>query len=468
MFRSAENLRLAADMRALQRVAAPWRKARSTWFDGTPESLEARLAATERVLTHARSGVTQAHIALEREASIARAELKEASHRLMVDFLDDGARAFKGSKRVAGSRYFNDAGEPLMSGEQARFEDALDQDSAADRAYDDHYDDYGPDYDDYDDDDDEGTIHGQHPNEYREDKEWMDFRASRHGSRRVAGADEDYAREEREFWNRHVKDTGPGIGDEDDDEPRPDDYPRHGSRRVAGIPDEHVCDHCGLISEPQDVYEEGRCPDCGQRSEDPRAPLPDYMQPGYRSPYRENNHGHWEDDLMEGGGPGAPQDGPGRHRSEAARVRRRAAPMASPGDGGSAIAPVEMGGGASASIPGAIGKMIWNGSTMTGQEPPANFAADLAAAKMGYRSAAYDMVECSRCGKEIPDDGNQVVDTSTPGSYTHDKKGGTLEDFCPDCMPKKYKRRKSFDPPSVGGRNAAFLPDFDDSLLFGD
>ena len=434
MFRSAENLRLAADMRALQRVAAPWRKARSTWFDGTPESLEARLAATERVLTHARSGVTQAHIALEREASIARAELKEASHRLMVDFLDDGARAFK-------------------------------------------------------------------------------------GSRRVAGADEDYAREEREFWNRHVKDTGPGVGDEDDDEPRPDDYPRHGSRRVAGMhdadpsapwrntmddepysslsetpdfedlsldgsysgkhrsedyldhgmDDEHICDHCGLISPPEDVEEEGRCPDCGKATDDPHDPLPDYMQPGYRSPYRENNHGHWEDDLMEGGGPGAPQDGPGRHRSEATRVRRRAAPMASPGDGGSAIAPVEMGGGASASIPGAIGKMIWNGSTMTGQEPPAAFNAGPGVTpKMGYRSAAYDMVECSRCGKEIPDDGNQVVDTSTPGSYTHDKKGGTLEDFCPDCMPKKYKRRKSFDPPSVGGRNAAFLPDFDDSLLFGD
>jgi len=101
MFRSAQNLRLAADMRALQRVAAPWRQARTTWFDGTPESLEARLAATERVLTYARGGMTAAHVALEREASIARAELKEAAHRLMVDFLDDGARAFKGSKRVA-------------------------------------------------------------------------------------------------------------------------------------------------------------------------------------------------------------------------------------------------------------------------------------------------------------------------------------------------------------------------------
>lgn len=103
MFRSSENLRLAAEMRALERVAGPWREARRSWFDGTPESVEARLAATERVLTFAKAGVTEAHIALEREAAAARAELKEASHRLLVDFLDDGARAFKGSKRVAGA-----------------------------------------------------------------------------------------------------------------------------------------------------------------------------------------------------------------------------------------------------------------------------------------------------------------------------------------------------------------------------
>lgn len=103
MFRSAENLRLAADMRALQRVAAPWRSARTTWFDGTPESLEARLAATERVLTYARGGMTAAHLELGREAEAARTELLAAKHRLLVDFLDDGARAFKGSKRVAGT-----------------------------------------------------------------------------------------------------------------------------------------------------------------------------------------------------------------------------------------------------------------------------------------------------------------------------------------------------------------------------
>jgi len=88
-------------MRALERVARPWREARRTWFDGTPESIEARLASTERVLTYARAGMTQAHMDLTREASAARSELLEAKHRLLNDFLDDGARAFKGSKRVA-------------------------------------------------------------------------------------------------------------------------------------------------------------------------------------------------------------------------------------------------------------------------------------------------------------------------------------------------------------------------------
>lgn len=101
MFRSSENLRLAAEMRALQRVAAPWRAARSTWFDGTPESIAARLAATERVLSYAKGGLTTAHLGLAKEASAARAELLAAQHRLLTDFLDDGARAFKGSKRVA-------------------------------------------------------------------------------------------------------------------------------------------------------------------------------------------------------------------------------------------------------------------------------------------------------------------------------------------------------------------------------
>lgn len=102
MFKSSENLRLAAEMRALQRVASPWRESRGSWFDGTPESIEARLAATDRVLSYARSGFTAAHLDLTTEADAARRELLAAKHRLLVDFLDDGARAFKGSKRVAG------------------------------------------------------------------------------------------------------------------------------------------------------------------------------------------------------------------------------------------------------------------------------------------------------------------------------------------------------------------------------
>ena len=162
MFKSSENLRLAAEMRALERVARPWREVRVSWFDGTPESIEARLAATERVLTYARGGMTPAHMALEREAATARAELKEASHRLMVDFLDDGARSFKGSRRIVAACDCD-----AMNGEVCdKCDDSLPEN-----------------------------------------------RPKRKGSRRVAGADEDYAREEREFWNRHVKDTGPGVGD---------------------------------------------------------------------------------------------------------------------------------------------------------------------------------------------------------------------------------------------------------------
>lgn len=107
MFKSADNLRLAAGMRALQRVAAPWRRSRTTWFDGTPESLEARLAATERVLVVARSGTTGEHLALAREVGAARAELLAARHRLLTDFLDDGARAFRGARRVAEDEFID-------------------------------------------------------------------------------------------------------------------------------------------------------------------------------------------------------------------------------------------------------------------------------------------------------------------------------------------------------------------------
>jgi hypothetical protein len=200
MFRSSENLRLAAEMRALQRVAAPWRAARTTWFDGTPESIAARLAATERVLTFARAGYTTAHMALEREAAAARAELKEASHRLLVDFLDDGARAFKGSKRVADY-------DPKEYDQRQDFMDWAGLPFGLS--------DEDPDYDEHKhltSDNPKSKAHlYDHPEVYGDDPDWHVKRSSR----RVAGEDP-YAREEREFWRKHVDATGPGVGDEDE------------------------------------------------------------------------------------------------------------------------------------------------------------------------------------------------------------------------------------------------------------
>lgn len=101
MFKSSERLRHEAAQRSLDRVASTWRSSRTTWFDGTPESIEMRLAATDRLLAVARSGFTPAHLELTVEAENARKELLAAKHQLLEDFLDDSARAFKGSKRVA-------------------------------------------------------------------------------------------------------------------------------------------------------------------------------------------------------------------------------------------------------------------------------------------------------------------------------------------------------------------------------
>lgn len=129
MFKSSQHLREAAAQRQLDRVASSWRQARTTWFDGTPESIEARLSETNRLLTVARSDQTPAHIGLSVEAENARRELLAAKHRLLNDFLDDGARAFKGSKRVARGRTaagfpgVNPAGQAEMA---ARAESELD------------------------------------------------------------------------------------------------------------------------------------------------------------------------------------------------------------------------------------------------------------------------------------------------------------------------------------------------------
>lgn len=109
MFKSSEKLRQESAQRSLDRVASSWRQSRTTWFDGTPQSIEARLSETGRVLTVARSGYSPAHLELTVEAENARRELIAAQHHLMTDFLDDGARAFKGSRRVAGD------GDPMMN-----------------------------------------------------------------------------------------------------------------------------------------------------------------------------------------------------------------------------------------------------------------------------------------------------------------------------------------------------------------
>ncbi len=125
MFKPADDLRLAAQMRALQRVAAPWRQARTRWFDGSPESLEARLAATDGVLVHARSGLTAAHLELAGEAEAARLELLAGRHRLLTDFLDDGARAFRGSKRTANEDEFIDCPYCGAESDAAEFRDGV-------------------------------------------------------------------------------------------------------------------------------------------------------------------------------------------------------------------------------------------------------------------------------------------------------------------------------------------------------
>jgi hypothetical protein len=76
---------------------------------------------------------------------------------------------YEGRRRVAESRYFNEEGEPIIGGAEARFEDYLDQMSAEEGNY--YDDDFGPEeYDEESEEEDGGEGH--------DDKEWMDFRAS--------------------------------------------------------------------------------------------------------------------------------------------------------------------------------------------------------------------------------------------------------------------------------------------------
>jgi hypothetical protein len=82
---------------------------------------------------------------------------------------DDSPHIHEGRRRVAESRYFNEEGEPIIGGAEARFEDYLDQMSAEEGNY--YDDDFGPEeYDEESEEEDGGEGH--------DDKEWMDFRAS--------------------------------------------------------------------------------------------------------------------------------------------------------------------------------------------------------------------------------------------------------------------------------------------------
>lgn len=129
MFKSSERLRHEAAQRSLDRVASTWRSSRTTWFDGTPESIDMRLAATDRLLAVARSGFTPAHLELTVEAENARRELLAAKHQLLADFLDDSARAFRGSKRVASELNWDDEDPELA---RLREETGWDEDGDSD------------------------------------------------------------------------------------------------------------------------------------------------------------------------------------------------------------------------------------------------------------------------------------------------------------------------------------------------
>lgn len=420
MFKSSQNLRLAAEMRALERVAAPWREARTTWFDGTPESIEARLAATDRVLTFARSGYTEAHMALEREAAAARAELREASHRLMVDFLDDGARSFKGSKRVAGTsrnapggvndrQRFRDLddtarnsfdkwlhGQPVENFAGARGSDMLEM-----------FHDYAKNHD--------GDYDALFNDDAQRDALY-DHLVNRFGSRRVAGDGMSYEDTMSHIdkvlaeGEGHQLHNHPGTGSHDpefgDDEPLwayDGDCPECGSDNIEEAENysgKYNCYDCGgsdmtpieglyrvgrvagafddaefaaraeseLDPEMRGNYYDGpdggNCRHCGERIEETRDGSYDHVLG--QDPYTGDTTFYPEDHPAE-------PDYDDHHFGS----RRTAAPMTSPGEGGASLsdlAPPVSGSSVSMSVPGALAKAVANGATTTGQEatPPFN------------------------------------------------------------------------------------------------
>lgn len=358
MFKSAETLRLAAEMRALQKVASPWREARTTWFDGTPESIEARLASTERVLSFARAGMTEAHMALEREAASARAELKEASHRLMIDFLDDSAR-------VAG-KHDADPEMPWKNRDTG-------EDTPTEHWENLHLSPFA----------DEDDYEGKH----------------RESSRRVAGA-----------HDAHPDGASLPGGDWYQQQPSKFEAPPDGKH---GLPFERYTDPRALRGDTWETHGnpyshavpelEGRHREDGpeMRREIGRNPIspPGRHRPEF-APEDMDAHQRWVEDHT-----WSPEkdNGNGGIRPD----WRTAAPMTSVGEGGSAMTDMgpammgDQGAAVSMSLPGAVAKGLWNGSATTGQEPTPAFNPGPKAASLRLAAAAFIDAQNTRDRDEL-------------------------------------------------------------------
>jgi hypothetical protein len=423
MFKSAETLRLAAEMRALQKVASPWREARTTWFDGTPESIEARIAATERVLTFARAGMTDAHLGLEREAAHACAELKEARHRLMVDFLDDSARAFKGSKRVAG-KHDADPDEPWKN--RATGEDTTTE----------HWEKNLPPWDE----DYEGKHREARAPEENENWEEGASYAEYKGGKCT-----------RCKSNNIDASGGHGTGEYDCYDCGATFHPKVRklkSHRVAGGIANNDISFTNTMGWPSDKDDNRftlqRFRDVG----------PDETIEDRRKNPSVGIFNHDSSEMM---------TNDGAHHWAGRRV---AAPAASVGEGGASLpgmGPAMMGGdqGAvvSTSIPGAIGKAMWNGSTTTGQEPTPAFNPGPKAASLRLAAAAFIDAQNTRDRDELALRAARHVAGMTgqlPGPVAEAAGQVFVAAVLAGCDDRTKK----------GHRTAAVLTDFADELMF--
>lgn len=482
MFKSAETLRLAAEMRALQRVASPWREARTTWFDGTPESIEARLASTERVLSFARAGMTTAHMALEREAATARAELKEASHRLMIDFLDDGARVagkhdvdpeVPWRNTVDDSPYRDLMATPdfadlpldgsypgrhrLHENDHGMWEDQLmegggpghRQDgpgkhrASADYPLGPGYDrpGFGPaDIAEYEDHLHEHNYHTDPTDrrdlERRLRHEEPDFDdPARYSSRKTSYYDDDLYDEDGNHvgpqWPEDLKhhltgdparksyDAGYAASWHDDfsDHPTPWEAAKAAFDQAGGFRDSQ--------SERMGGFDDGwtdAASDIPHKFDDPA---------GWQGHFDDADDQHYlhrlKGEMMEDHDAEvarlpeteSPHDLMRSHDAEVASLpeidhptlgkhgRRTAAPMTSVGEGGSGLADMgpammgNQGGAVSTSLPGAIAKGVWNGSTTTGQEPTPAFNPGPKSASLRLAAAAFIDAQNTRDRDEL-------------------------------------------------------------------